>query len=205
VLCTVDNPSAYVIPGLSRGWCTPFSARLKDFGSRISCLLRPQNTGKLLSGRGSAPGPAAGAYSAPPCWWGCPFPKNPTPLSALREYLRPRAPGSKTPSTPLLFFRQLAHNCECVCPLVCQTSLQSDQNLRGPRVIQPTMRIARRCAPFPLPRALPVGQTDRRTRNRFSTLVACAVCIMNWRRRQNIFLQVINLQCAITDILQFLL
>jgi len=47
------------------------------------------------------------------------------------------------------------------------------------RMQQPTMRIARRCTAMPLPRALPLGQTDgwtdRQTLHRFNTLITYAV------------------------------
>ena len=62
---------------------------------------------------------------------------------------------------------------------LCWTSLQSDRNLRGPRIACSGGRCASPAAArtaLLLPRALPRGQTDgrtdRRTRRRFNTLTA---------------------------------
>jgi len=53
-------------------------------------VRRPQNRGKSFSGRGFTPDPAGGAYSTPPDSpagggeLAAPFPRTPTPRSALR-------------------------------------------------------------------------------------------------------------------------
>ena len=93
-------------------------------------LLRP----KCVCGRGSAPDPAGGAYSAPPYPLAggegarCPLPKNPTPALASRP-LGPRAERShcshftKRPLRRTRYDELLVHiiRSERTCPTIARS------------------------------------------------------------------------------------